>query len=188
MGLSTHRCVARHGDLRAWFSQQPALSYAVLVLPRPANDTWIGLSPEPLSLDDATAWVQRPDCGAVVTFTGLVRDHSEGRPAVSELEYEAYEGEVERRLGLLAADMRSRWPALGRIVLLHRSGVLSLSDIAVIVSVSAPHRDAAFDACRYGIDTLKSTVPIWKRERWSDGESWGLDGAVPTAILRTESV
>lgn len=154
---------------------------------RIANDTWIGLSEEPLPLDDVTAWVQRPDCGAVVTFTGMVRDHSEGRPVVSELEYEAYEGEVERRLGQLADDMRARWPDLGRIALLHRSGVLALGDIAVVVAVGAPHRDAAFEACRHGIDTLKATVPIWKRERWSGGESWGLDGAAPTAIRRTES-
>ena len=172
----------------AWFSSRRSLSYAVLVPSRIANDTWIGLSNEPLPLEDATAWVQRADCGAVVTFAGLVRDHSAGRPEVSELEYEAYEGEVERRLGQLAADMRLRWPDLGRIVLLHRCGVLALSDVAVIVAVSAPHRDAAFDACRHGIDTLKATVPIWKRERWSGGESWGLDGVLPTAVPRTESV
>lgn len=137
-------------------------------------------------MDAASTWVQRPDCGAVVVFQGLVRDHSAGRVGVSELEYEAYDGEVQRRLARLADTMRKQWPDLGRLAILHRTGTLALSDTAVVVAVSAPHRDTAFDACRFGIDTLKSTVPIWKRERWAEGDSWGLDGQMVSALPEPE--
>jgi molybdopterin synthase catalytic subunit len=73
----------------------------------------------------------------------------------------------------LCAEIRRRWPDTGRVAMLHRVGRLELSEVAVIVAVSAPHRGEAFDACRYGIDTLKATVPIWKHEAWSDGAGWG---------------
>jgi molybdopterin synthase catalytic subunit len=111
----------------------------------------------------------------VVVFTGNARDHSEGRVGVSALEYEAYESQVVPRLAGVAAEARSRWPVLARVAMLHRVGPLSIGEAAVVVAVSSPHRDAAFDACRWCIDSLKSTVPIWKRETWDGGESWGLD-------------
>jgi molybdopterin synthase catalytic subunit len=119
--------------------------------------------------------VARPDCGAVVVFGGTVRDHAEGRPGVSELEYEAYSAQVEPRLEAIAAEARRQWPQLGRIALLHRTGTLAVGEYSVLVAVSAAHRGDAFDAARYCIDTLKRTVPIWKRERWDGGEDWGLD-------------
>jgi molybdopterin synthase catalytic subunit len=139
------------------------------------GDTWLGLSAAPLPVAEAQAWVVRPDCGATVCFTGTARDHSDGRPGVERLEYEAYEEQVVSRLAALADELRRRWPALGRVVLLHRVGHLDVGDTAVVVAVSAPHRDAAFDAARHGIDVLKATVPIWKRETWAGGESWGLE-------------
>ena len=79
------------------------------------------------------------------------------------------------RLGAVADEARSRWPTVGRIALLHRIGVLDVGQSAVVVVVSAPHRAEAFEAARFCIDALKRSVPIWKRETWSDGESWGLE-------------
>ena len=120
----------------------------------------------------AVAWAERPHCGAVVLFTGTVRDHAEGRPGVSALEYEAYEEEVVPRLGAIAGEARRRWRVLGRVAVLHRVGTLDVGDTAVLVAVSAPHRAEAFDAARFCIDTVKATAPIWKREAWSGGEDW----------------
>ena len=139
------------------------------------GDTWIGLTDRPLPVHEAGDWAVRADCGAMVLFSGTARDHAAGRPGVSLLEYEAYEEQVEPRLAALAEDMRRRWPVLGRIVLLHRVGPLQIGESAVVVAVSSPHRAAAFEAAAYGIDTLKRTVPIWKREEWSGGSSWGLE-------------
>lgn len=141
------------------------------------DDIWVELTADQLSYERAAAWVTRPDCGAVAVFGGTVRDHSEGRPGVSELEYEAYEGQVERRLRDVADQARLRWPSVGRVALLHRVGVLAVMDCSVIVAVSAGHRAEAFDAARFCIDTIKRTVPIWKRERWAGGDDWGSDAS-----------
>jgi len=138
----------------------------------PTTDDWVGLTAEALPVGRAVAWAERPDCGAVVLFTGTVRDHAEGRPGVSSLEYEAYEEEVSPRLVAIAAEARTRWPVLGRVALLHRVGMLAVGDTAVLVVVSAPHRAEAFEAARFGIDTLKETVPIWKKETWDGGSDW----------------
>ena len=138
----------------------------------PTTDDWVGLTAEALPIGSAVAWAERPDCGAVVLFTGTVRDHAEGRPGVSSLEYEAYEEEVVPRLSAITAEARTRWPVLGRVALLHRVGTLAVGDTAVLVVVSAPHRAEAFEAARFGIDTLKDTVPIWKKETWEGGSDW----------------
>ena len=140
--------------------------------PPNGRDDWVGVTADTLPTSAAVAFVDRPDCGASVVFTGLVRDHSEGRPGVSALEYEAYEEAVTPRLAAIAAEARVRWPSLGRVVLLHRTGLLKVSEVSVLVAVSAPHRADAFDAARFSIDTLKATAPIWKRETWAGGEDW----------------
>ena len=139
------------------------------------DDVSVLLTLEPLSLEAAASWVTQPGCGAVLTFQGTVRDHAEGRPGVIELEYEAYAGQVEPRLAAIAAEAQQRWPGVGRVVLWHRTGVLQVTECSVIVAVSAGHRGEAFDAARFCIDTLKRTVPIWKRERWAGGDDWGQD-------------
>jgi molybdopterin synthase catalytic subunit len=138
----------------------------------PDGDDWVGLGSDPLPVVGALEWAPRPDCGAVVSFSGIVRDHAEGRPGVTSLEYEAYEEEVERRLAAIAAEARRRWPVLGRVALLHRSGRMAVGETSVVVVVSAPHREEAFVAARWCIDTLKATAPIWKRETWAGGEDW----------------
>ncbi len=143
--------------------------------PPPDNDTWLGLSSDRLPAGAALDWAAVPSCGAVVCFSGTARDSSEGRPNVTALEYEAYDEHVVPRLGAIAREIRSRWPEVRRVALLHRTGSVPIGESAVVVVVSAPHRPEAFAAARFGIDSLKATVPIWKRERWEGGESWGLE-------------
>lgn len=138
------------------------------------SDDWVALTGADLPVTAASTFVARPDCGAVVTFAGLARDHAPGRPNVDQLEYEAYEGPALERLRAVATETRRRWPAIRRIALLHRTGVLGVGDTAVVVAVSSPHRPDAFAGAAFAIDELKRTVPIWKRERWEGGEDWGL--------------
>jgi molybdopterin synthase catalytic subunit len=143
------------------------------VLPPVDGSEWLGLTPSPLPIGAAYDWAVRPDCGAVVLFSGTVRDHAEGRAGVEHLTYEAYEEQAVPRLAAIAAEARVRWPDLGRIVLLHRTGRLELGESSVIAVVSAPHRPEAFAAARFAIDALKASVPIWKHESWAEGEDWG---------------
>jgi molybdopterin synthase catalytic subunit len=141
-------------------------------------DTRIAVTRDPLPTSEVVEWATTPGSGAVVTFLGVVRDHAEGRDGVTGLSYEAYEGEAEARLAAVAAAARGRWPTLERLAIVHRLGDLGLSDASVLVVVSAPHRGEAFDGARFCIDTLKETVPIWKREHWSGGSDWS-DAAHP---------
>lgn len=127
----------------------------------------------PLPTAEAQAWVVLPGCGGVVCFVGTVRDHADGREDVTGLVYEAYEEHAVSRMELVAAETRARYPGVGRLVLLHRVGALEVTDPAVVVAVSAPHRDEAFAAARFAIDAVKASVPIWKRETWVEGEEWG---------------
>ncbi len=144
-------------------------------MPPNDGDDWVGLSSADLPVDVALRWTQTPECGGQVCFTGTVRDHAEGRDGVDWLEYEAYEEQVEPRLRSLCDEIRARWPECGRLVLLHRVGRLRLTEVAVVVVAAAPHRPDAFEAARFGIDALKASAPIWKKESWSEGESWGTD-------------
>ncbi|MDQ1401898.1 MAG: molybdopterin synthase catalytic subunit [Actinomycetota bacterium] len=141
----------------------------------PTGHDWCDISTDVLPVDGALEWAVLPSCGAVVLFSGTVRDHAEGRTGVTGLEYEAYLEQARPRLNEVAAEIRRRWPETGRIALLHRVGRLVVTDAAVVVVVSAPHREAAFAAARYGIDAVKATVPIWKREEWEGGADWGTD-------------
>ena len=143
---------------------------------------WTALTSEPLPVADAIAWAATPQCGAVVSFSGVVRDHSEGRPGVTGLTYEAYEEAAVGRLRAVAGETRRREPAVGRLALLHRIGDLGLSETSVLVVASAPHRAEAFDAARFAIDTLKETVPIWKREHWAEGSDWAASGHTVRAV------
>ncbi len=155
--------------------QQHITPYDGAVLIPPDDSTWLAISDEPLPIGAATEWAVLPQCGAVVMFNGTARDHADGRDNVEVLEYEAYEEQVVPRLGEIAEQVRARWPGLGRVAMLHRVGVVPIGGSAVVIVVSSPHRGEAFEAARYAIDTLKSTVPIWKRETWSGGTSWGLE-------------
>jgi molybdopterin synthase catalytic subunit len=148
----------------------------------PASGDWIDVAGVPLPVDAATTWATTPSSGALVVFLGVVRDHAEGRDGVTGLTYEAYEEEATAKLAAVAAEARRQWPAIDRVALLHRTGDLALSETSVLVVVSSPHRDDAFEAARYCIDTLKETVPIWKREHWEGGSDWGT-GAHPVRAV-----
>ncbi len=142
------------------------------VLASAEGDNWLELTTEPLGAERALAWAQRPSCGAVACFVGTVRDHAEGRTGVQVIDYEAYTSQVLPRFEAIASSARERWPDLARIVVWHRVGRVELGEVSVVVAVSTPHRAEAFEACRYVIDTLKATTPIWKRETWEGGTDW----------------
>ncbi len=120
-----------------------------------------------LALEDA---VRTDADGAVVVFRGVARRYSRGREVV-HLEYEAYPEMAEKVMAEIGDEIAGKWPA-SKVAIVHRTGVLAIGEASVVVAVSAPHRDAAFAACRYAIDRLKQVVPIWKREVWSDGSEW----------------
>ena len=142
-----------------------------------SGDDWIGLTDQPLPTTAALDWSVLPGCGAEVLFSGTVRDHADGRPGVTALEYEAYQEAGLARLAAIASEARRQWPQLGRLALLHRTGRLQVGECSVVVVASAPHRGMAFDAAEWCIDTLKATVPIWKRETWEGGVDWGTDAS-----------
>jgi len=151
-------------------------------------DDWIALVEHPLQLDVASTWVVRPDCGAVVVFAGTVRDHADGRAGVSELVYEAYVSGAMDRMGAIVAEARRRAGSLGRVALWHRTGRLAVTDVAVVVAVSSPHRAEAFEAARWIIDTVKSSVPIWKQETWDEGRDWGVGAQAIADVDRSADV
>ena len=128
------------------------------------------IGPEPLEIEPAYAFLSDPAAGAVVLFTGTVRNRAEGRD-VSGLTYEVFAKEAATRLEVLAEEVVSTWESVTAVWVTHRSGDLKVGEPSVVVGVSAAHRAEAFAAARHGIDTLKETVPIWKREHWSDGSS-----------------
>ncbi len=140
--------------------------------PASGERDWIAMTSHALPTELATTWASEPGCGAIVSFSGTVRDHSPGRADVTALEYEAYPEQAVPRLVAVAAGARRQWPMIGRLVLLHRLGRLTVGQVSVVVVVSTPHRAEAFAAAEYCIDTLKRTVPIWKRETWGDGTDW----------------
>lgn len=125
---------------------------------------------DPIDVHQAEALLRDPSAGGVVTFCGVVRDHNEGRD-VLHLAYEAYPEMAQAQLADIGQQILERWDAK-RVVLIHRIGRLEIGDVAVFVGVSAPHRGAAFEACRHGIDTIKRDVPIWKKEYFAGGETW----------------
>jgi molybdopterin synthase catalytic subunit len=143
--------------------------------PTPDARDWVALTDQPLPAEAAVQWATVPAAGAVVTFAGVVRDHAEGRDGVRAMTYEAYEEPARQAMEEIVSELRSRWPELERIALLHRVGELQLSEASVLVVVSAPHRGAAFDAAELAIDTLKESVPIWKQEHWSGGSDWAVE-------------
>lgn len=132
---------------------------------------------EPIQVDRLEQQVGSHRNGAVVTFVGRVRNHSRGK-TVAYLEYDAYIPMAERIIGSIERDAAERWGV--DVAIQHRLGRLELGEASVVVCVGAPHRAEAFEACRYCIDTLKETVPIWKKEVCPDGSFWiEGDSAIP---------
>jgi MoaE-MoaD fusion protein len=130
----------------------------------------VELTTDPLDPRRLEAAIAHGGAGGICTFTGVVRNHSEGRP-VLELEYEAYPEMAAAGLRAIGEEITAHWPE-ARVAIAHRTGRLDIGDASVVVAVSCPHRAEAFEACRRGIDRLKATVPIWKKEIFEDGEAW----------------
>ena len=128
------------------------------------------LSERPLDLDAAVREVQTEEAGAVATFVGTVRRRSRGR-TVLHLDYEAYEGMAEQVMAALAEELAGRYQ-LCAVAIHHRVGRVEVGEPSVVVAVSAPHRGDALAACKDAIDTLKETVPLWKKEVYEGGEEW----------------
>ena len=124
----------------------------------------------PIDVAAVTTAVAGPASGATVTFIGTTRDHHEGR-TVTQLEYEAYSDMALSELRKIAVAAAARWP-IGGIAIVHRIGIVPIGEASVVIAVSAAHRAAAFDACRFAIDRLKEVVPIWKKEHFEGGAVW----------------
>ncbi|HYB71407.1 MAG TPA: molybdenum cofactor biosynthesis protein MoaE [Candidatus Bathyarchaeia archaeon] len=136
-----------------------------------ARRDWVEVTTEPLSERAVAQAVEHPGAGALALFSGVVRDQTGGR-RVKFLEYEAHGPMALAKMREIADAIRRRWPDVTRIALVHRIGRLEIGESSVMIGVSSPHRAQAFEACRFAIDTLKETVPIWKKEHFEDGEVW----------------
>jgi len=141
----------------------------VAVIP-PVSGGSLVLSAEPLDVAAVVAEAASDDAGAISTFVGTVRRSSRGREVV-RLEYEAFEEMAEPMLRSLADELTERH-GLCAVAIHHRVGVVEIGEPSIVIAVSAPHRAAAIDACREAIDTLKQTIPLWKKEIYADGEEW----------------
>ena len=148
-----------------------------------SGDDWVALSADPLPVAAASGVGGAPGLrrhGHLHRHRARPRRGPPGRPPPRVRGLRG--ARRSPGCGALAAEVRSRWPVVGRVALLHRTGVVELGDAAVVVAVSAPHRGEAFEAARFAIDELKRTVPIWKREAWDGGESWGLEAQHLTEV------
>jgi molybdopterin synthase catalytic subunit len=133
-----------------------------------AGDGPFEVTSEPLDLERLANAVRKDASGAVVVFSGVARNQSEGRRVVA-LEYDAYPEMAERKLREVAAEVRARWPVTG-IAIAHRTGRLAIGEASLLVAVSAAHRREAFEACHHAVDRIKQVVPVWKKEIWEDGD------------------
>jgi MoaE-MoaD fusion protein len=142
------------------------------------EENLIALVRKPIETSEIVAQLKAPADGAVTVFEGIVRNHSGGRPTLY-LEYEAYEQMAMAKMREIGDQMREKF-SIRRFAMIHRLGRLEIGETSVLIVVCSAHRAAAFDACRYGIDTLKKTVPIWKKEFFRDGAVWA-EGEIPSA-------
>jgi molybdopterin synthase catalytic subunit len=148
--------------------------------PEAADEPVVRLQRERIVAHDIVPKHERPEDGAIVLFDGVVRNHSAGRET-RYLEYEAYEAMALKELRRLAAEARRRF-AVRQVALVHRLGRLEIGESSVLIAVYSAHRAPAFEACRWLIDTLKKTVPIWKKEFFADGAVWADGEAFPENI------
>lgn len=141
----------------------------------PPDEPRCTISEHPLDPERVNARVVGPDAGGLVTFVGAVRDVSRGH-AIEHLEYEAYPEMAIQEMDRICDEAARRWPGT-RVAIAHRIGHLGIGDLAVVVAAASAHRAEAFDACRFAIDALKQTVPIWKKEVATTGAYWVDDHA-----------
>jgi len=134
------------------------------------SDSFFEIVDEPIQVNDLINKVTDPKAGAITTFIGTVREWTKGK-RTEYLEYQAYKPMAVKMLAQIGEEINEKWP--GTIVAItHRVGRLDISDVAVCIVVSSPHRKAAYEANEYAIERIKQMVPIWKKEHWEDGETW----------------
>ncbi len=141
------------------------------------------ITTEPISTDEVAARVNRPNCGAIVTFAGVVRGIT-GDQETDHLEYEAYVEMAEAMLAQIGEEIKARWPRIEAVAIVHRVGRMEVGEPSVVIAVSSPHRDdGVFEACRYAIERLKAIVPIWKKEVLTTGSYWVEGPRAPDSVL-----
>ena len=148
------------------------------------SDDVFALTRDPIDTEALIRHVRGPEDGAIVSFDGFVRNNSRGRRTLY-LEYEAYESMALAKIREIGVQLHEKF-AIHRAAIVHRLGRLEIGETSVFIAVSAAHRAAAFDACRFAIDTLKRTVPIWKKEYFEDGAVWA-DGELPPLPAATQA-
>jgi len=156
----------------------PPVSGGAIPTGTPVEENLCALIRRPIETPEIVAQMKAPPDGAVVVFEGIVRNHSGGRSTLY-LEYEAYEAMAIAKMRAIGSEMREKF-SIRRYAMVHRLGRLEIGETSVLIVVCSAHRGAAFDACRYGIDTLKRNVPIWKKEFFRDGAVWA-EGEIPSA-------
>lgn len=129
------------------------------------------ITEQPISADEVIARLADLAIGAVVTFVGVVRGNTDGRETLY-LEYEAYPEMAEQVLAQIGAESQARWPDIVQVAIVHRVGRLEVGETAVVIALSAAHRQQMFDALHHAIDRIKAIAPIWKKEVWADGAEW----------------
>jgi len=125
---------------------------------------------KPIELQELVNYVSDAEAGAIATFIGTTRNNNEGRKVIA-LDYDGYPEMAEKELRRIGADAKTKWP-ICKMAIVHRLGPVQITEASVIIAVSAGHRDAAFAACRFAIEEIKKTVPIWKKEVYEGGEVW----------------
>jgi molybdopterin synthase catalytic subunit len=141
------------------------------------------LTRQPIQLQELIDFVGSPEAGAIATFIGTTRNNNEGRKVIA-LDYDAYDEMAEAELACLGAEAKKRWP-IERIAIVHRVGPVQIGEASVAIAVSAGHRQPAFEACRFAIEEIKKTVPIWKKEVFEGGEVWiGTQSGRPFNVIK----
>ena len=134
------------------------------------NNDLFQIVEEPINTEDVIQKVASRNAGAISVFIGTVREMTNGKRTLS-LEYQAYAPMAVRKLAEIGEEMKGKWPDV-KVAITHRIGHLHISEAAVVIAVSSPHRKAAYEANEYAIERIKQIVPIWKKEIWEDGTMW----------------
>jgi molybdopterin synthase catalytic subunit len=143
------------------------------------SDKLFLITDEVISIQEVVDKVVHPNAGAINTFIGTVRELTKGKKTIY-LKYDAYASMAEKKLAQIGTEIQERWPD-ALVAITHRIGRLDITDIAVVIAVSTPHRADSYEASRYAIERIKEIVPIWKKEHWEDGEEWIGDQLEKTA-------
>ncbi len=133
-------------------------------------EVYVKITPDQIHINECIEKVTRPEAGAISTFIGIAREFTRRKQTVY-LEYDAYIPMAEKQLARIGKEINEKWDDTS-VAIIHRIGRLDISEIAVAIAVSTPHRDDAFEASKYAIERIKEIVPIWKKEHWTDGTSW----------------